>query len=124
MEAKGDTRGVFKAPARRSKVFLSAYFGVIPRPPKEVVTGQRSESLTIFSPPLAAWILSFFSPPQRLQRLINIKNEIFIVAFVLCGLGASAVRFLIFSQLRDESIINFDIDNRAKFSKIHFFLGS
>jgi hypothetical protein len=34
MEAKGGTRGVLKAPARGSKVFLSAYFGVRPRPQK------------------------------------------------------------------------------------------
>ena len=41
MAAKGGTRGVFKAPARGPKAFLSVYFGVVPRPPKEVVTGQR-----------------------------------------------------------------------------------
>jgi hypothetical protein len=34
MEAKGGTHGVLKAPARGSKVFLSVYFDVLPRPQK------------------------------------------------------------------------------------------
>jgi len=45
MAVKGGTRGVFKALARGSKAFLSVYFGVVPRPPKDVVTGQRFSDL-------------------------------------------------------------------------------